>query len=152
MDVHPVLLTLGAALILGERFGPRRAAGVGAALVGAGSFARAVLLPAIRRFPGCRATGVMCASGLSAVSAGRQGGFAYATTSLEEILREPESADAESPPASRPGSVPPAAAGSNRISGVRTSRPARMRCWRSPPSAASASSRATRPRRGTDIS
>lgn len=35
MDVHPVLITLGGALFLGERFGPRRAAGVLAALVGA---------------------------------------------------------------------------------------------------------------------
>ena len=35
MSLNPVLITLGAALILGERFGPRRAFGVGAALVGA---------------------------------------------------------------------------------------------------------------------
>lgn len=35
MSLNPVLITVGAALILGERFGPRRAIGVGAALVGA---------------------------------------------------------------------------------------------------------------------
>jgi len=35
MDVNPVFITLGAALFLGERFGPRRAFGVLAALVGA---------------------------------------------------------------------------------------------------------------------
>lgn len=35
MSLNPVLITLGAALILGERFGPRRAFGVAAALVGA---------------------------------------------------------------------------------------------------------------------
>ena len=35
MSVNPVLITLGAALILGERFGPRRAFGVLAALIGA---------------------------------------------------------------------------------------------------------------------
>lgn len=35
MDISPVLITLGAALFLGERFGPRRAFGVLAALVGA---------------------------------------------------------------------------------------------------------------------
>lgn len=35
MDVNPVLITLGAALFLGERFGPRRALAIGAALVGA---------------------------------------------------------------------------------------------------------------------
>ena len=35
IDVNPVLITLGAALILGEKFGPRRALGIGAALIGA---------------------------------------------------------------------------------------------------------------------
>ena len=35
MDISPVLITLGAALFLGERFGPRRAFGVLAALIGA---------------------------------------------------------------------------------------------------------------------
>jgi len=35
MSLNPILITLGAALILGERFGPRRAFGVGAALLGA---------------------------------------------------------------------------------------------------------------------
>ncbi|MDJ0630292.1 MAG: DMT family transporter [Rhodobacter sp.] len=35
MSTNPVLITLGAALILGERFGIRRALGVGAALIGA---------------------------------------------------------------------------------------------------------------------
>lgn len=34
-DINPVLITLGAALFLGERLGPRRLAGVAAALVGA---------------------------------------------------------------------------------------------------------------------
>ena len=53
MSVNPVLITLGAAAFLGERFGPRRAFGVGAALVGAliiirpgsGLFSTAALLP-----------------------------------------------------------------------------------------------------------
>lgn len=35
MDINPVLITLGAALFLGERFGARRAFGVLAALIGA---------------------------------------------------------------------------------------------------------------------
>jgi len=35
MSLNPVLITLGAALFLGERFGARRALGVGAALLGA---------------------------------------------------------------------------------------------------------------------
>lgn len=53
MDINPVLITLGAALFLGERIGPRRIAGIAAALVGAmliirpgpGVFEAAALLP-----------------------------------------------------------------------------------------------------------
>lgn len=53
MDINPVLITLGAALFLGERIGPRRIAGIAAALVGAmliirpgpGVFEVAALLP-----------------------------------------------------------------------------------------------------------
>lgn len=54
-DVAPVLITLGAALLLGEKVGPRRAFGIAAALVGAliiirpgtGVFSPASLLPLI---------------------------------------------------------------------------------------------------------
>lgn len=35
MDINPILITLGGALFLGEKFGPRRAFGVAAGLVGA---------------------------------------------------------------------------------------------------------------------
>ncbi|WP_347139262.1 DMT family transporter [Paracoccus sp. SSK6] len=53
MDLNPVLITLGAALFLGEKIGPRRLAGIGAALIGAliiirpgmGVFQPAALLP-----------------------------------------------------------------------------------------------------------
>ena len=53
MSTNPVLITLGAALFLGERLGPRRIAGIGAAMIGAlivirpGSdvFSPAALLP-----------------------------------------------------------------------------------------------------------
>ena len=34
-DINPVLITLGAAIFLGEKLGPRRVAGVGVALIGA---------------------------------------------------------------------------------------------------------------------
>ncbi|MBK4217236.1 DMT family transporter [Paracoccus caeni] len=53
MDINPVLITLGAALFLGEKIGPRRVAGIVAALIGAmiiirpglGVFQPAALLP-----------------------------------------------------------------------------------------------------------
>ena len=58
MDLNPVLITLGAALFLGERIGPRRAMGIVAALVGAviiirpgpGVFQPAALLPLMGAF------------------------------------------------------------------------------------------------------
>lgn len=58
MDVNPVLITLGGALFLGERIGPRRALGIAAALIGAmlvirpgmGVFQPAALLPLIGAF------------------------------------------------------------------------------------------------------
>ena len=53
MDLNPVLITLGAALFLGEKIGPRRLAGIGVAMIGAmviirpglGVFQPAALLP-----------------------------------------------------------------------------------------------------------
>lgn len=58
MDINPVLITLGAALFLGERIGPRRIAGITVALVGAmivirpgaGVFQPAALLPLLGAF------------------------------------------------------------------------------------------------------
>ena len=58
MDINPVLITLGAALFLGERIGLRRALGIAAALVGAmiiirpggGVFQSAAILPLIGAF------------------------------------------------------------------------------------------------------
>jgi polar amino acid transport system substrate-binding protein len=67
--------------------------GVGVGLVGAGAFARSVLLPALSRRPDFRPTGVVTASGLSAVGTGRDGGFRFATTQLSELLTD-ESTDA----------------------------------------------------------
>lgn len=58
MDTNPVLITLGAALFLGERIGPRRILGIAAAMIGAliiirpgmGVFQPAALLPLIGAF------------------------------------------------------------------------------------------------------
>ncbi|MHC4473173.1 MAG: bi-domain-containing oxidoreductase [Planctomycetota bacterium] len=60
--------------------------GVGVALVGAGAFARSVLLPALGKMPDFNPTGVVTSSGLTAVNAGKGAGFRYATTSLSEVL------------------------------------------------------------------
>jgi len=67
---------------------PERPAGVGVGLVGAGAFARSVLLPALANLPSFRPTGVVTATGLNAVSAARNTGFAFATTNLDELLAD----------------------------------------------------------------
>lgn len=58
MDINPVLITLGAALFLGEKIGPRRAFGIAASLIGAliiirpgtGVFSPYALLPLAAAF------------------------------------------------------------------------------------------------------
>ena len=63
---------------------------VGVGFIGAGSFARGVLLPAVRRSGGLKLTGVATATGISAKNTGEQFGFSYATTDYERILDDEE--------------------------------------------------------------
>jgi len=65
-----------------------RTEGVGVGLVGAGAFARSVLLPALSGLPSFRPTGVVTTTGLSAVGTARDSGFAFATTDLDELLTD----------------------------------------------------------------
>ena len=60
----------------------------GVGLIGAGRFARSVLLPALRRAGGCELRGVASARGLSARQAEKQFGFAYATCEAGHILAD----------------------------------------------------------------
>ena len=58
-------------------------------LLGAGNFATATLLPAMKRVAGVELVGVCTASGLSARHAAERFGFAYATTDEGEVLNDP---------------------------------------------------------------
>jgi len=58
----------------------------GVSVVGAGTYARATLLPALATLPGIRRTSLVTAKGLSAWDAGRRFGFATASTDLETAL------------------------------------------------------------------
>jgi len=62
----------------------------GFSLVGAGNFARLVMLPALEAAGGFRWRGVCTAKGMSAEHTGRTKGFAFATTDLDEILKDAE--------------------------------------------------------------
>jgi len=59
---------------------------LGISFIGAGNFARGVLLPIVKRTPKTRLLGVGAATGLSAKNSADQFGFAYSTTDYKQIL------------------------------------------------------------------
>lgn len=63
---------------------------VGISFLGAGSFARAVLLPNLAKLPGVVLRGIASASGISARSAGKKFGFAYCASDSQQVLDDPE--------------------------------------------------------------
>lgn len=63
--------------------------GIGVGVIGAGSFARGVLLPRLGRLPGLRLRAVAASSGSSAESAARRYRFETATTAPGGVLADP---------------------------------------------------------------
>ena len=61
----------------------------GIGFIGAGNFARSVLLPTLAKLPGHRLTGVVTATGMSAAEVAKRFGFRFATTDYREILNDP---------------------------------------------------------------
>ncbi len=61
---------------------------VGVALVGAGNFATATLIPALKQIPGVCLRAICSAGGLSATSAGKRHGFAYSASDFDEVLSD----------------------------------------------------------------
>jgi predicted dehydrogenase/threonine dehydrogenase-like Zn-dependent dehydrogenase len=66
-----------------------RTSHVALGVIGAGLFANATLLPAIKKVDGIELIGIASASGLHAQHAARKFGFEYATSSDDEILNDP---------------------------------------------------------------
>jgi predicted dehydrogenase len=66
------------------------ARGVGVAFLGAGNYARGVLLPALGRVAGVRAEVLVASSGASARRSAERFGFARCGTDPELVLRDPE--------------------------------------------------------------
>ncbi len=60
----------------------------GVGFIGAGNFARAVLLPAFQR-AGAELVGIATATGMNARTAGDKFGFRYCTTEMQEVLADP---------------------------------------------------------------
>lgn len=63
---------------------------LGVGLIGAGSFARNVLLPAIRAVPEVRLGGVAAATGITVASVTEQHPFAFGTTDANEVINDPD--------------------------------------------------------------
>jgi predicted dehydrogenase/threonine dehydrogenase-like Zn-dependent dehydrogenase len=59
-------------------------------VIGAGLFANATLLPAIKKVDGIDLVGIASASGLHAQHAAKKFGFAYAASSDDEIINDPD--------------------------------------------------------------
>jgi predicted dehydrogenase/threonine dehydrogenase-like Zn-dependent dehydrogenase len=64
---------------------------LGVSFIGAGNFARGVLLPIVKRSPKVQLVGVATATGISAKNTGGQFGFGFSTTDYEEILGSDQS-------------------------------------------------------------
>jgi len=68
---------------------PRSNAGsLGVSLIGAGNFARLVMMPALAKQGDISFQGVCTAHGLNAVHTGEKYGFKFATTDVDDILRD----------------------------------------------------------------
>ena len=63
---------------------------LGLSLVGAGNFAKLVMIPSLERVGGFRWRGLCSARGLSAEHTGSRKGFAFATTDIDETLSDRE--------------------------------------------------------------
>jgi predicted dehydrogenase len=62
---------------------------IGIGFIGAGNFARAILLPRFSKGKGARLVGIATANGRSAQTTGEKFGFGYATTDSSKLLGDP---------------------------------------------------------------
>jgi predicted dehydrogenase len=59
-------------------------------VLGAGNFATAVMLPALKKIPGVELVGVASASGMSAQHAADKFGFHYAASEADQVIQDPQ--------------------------------------------------------------
>jgi predicted dehydrogenase len=61
---------------------------LGVSLIGAGNFARLVMLPMLSKMDGIAWRGICTAKGVTAESTGERNGFSFATTDVDEVLND----------------------------------------------------------------
>jgi predicted dehydrogenase len=69
---------------------PKTSGTIGVSLVGAGLFARALLLPILSKVPGILLRGIATATGVTANHMAKKFGFAYDTTEYQRLLADPD--------------------------------------------------------------
>ena len=69
---------------------PNTSDAVGVSFIGAGNFAKAVLLPTLKKTAGVSMRGVSTATGMSATDTAKKYGFAFAATDQAEVLKDKE--------------------------------------------------------------
>jgi threonine dehydrogenase-like Zn-dependent dehydrogenase len=89
------LAAVGAAPAYGEERRPTGASAsrpdaVRLGVLGAGNFATAVMLPALKKVPGLELVGIASASGMSAKTAADRFGFRYAASDENKIIADPD--------------------------------------------------------------
>ena len=87
---YPVEQNVPSGVIRFPAAAPKRASVVKLGVLGAGLFANATLLPAIKKIPEIELRGIASASGMHAQHSGQKFGFAYACSDDEQILNDPE--------------------------------------------------------------
>lgn len=70
--------------------GPNIAGQLGVSIIGAGNFARLIMMPILSRDCGISWRGICTGKGVSAEHTGRKMGFQFATTDASEIWRDPD--------------------------------------------------------------
>jgi predicted dehydrogenase/threonine dehydrogenase-like Zn-dependent dehydrogenase len=74
----------------GRRAARRGESGVTLGVIGAGNFAKSVLLPRLAKLPGVTLAGIATATGRNAKAVGEQYGFGFCTTDYRELLAREE--------------------------------------------------------------
>jgi predicted dehydrogenase/threonine dehydrogenase-like Zn-dependent dehydrogenase len=67
---------------------PKAGASLGISLIGAGNFARLIMLPAVSKLEGIAWRGICTAKGVTAESTGERYGFEFASTETDEIMAD----------------------------------------------------------------
>jgi polar amino acid transport system substrate-binding protein len=87
-SVHKSSVHKSAAVVRSHKAKAVERGDIGIGFIGAGSFARGVLLPIVQRTPKVKLTGVATATGISARNTAEQFGFSFSTTDHEQVLAD----------------------------------------------------------------